>query len=350
MFKNLLLLFTSSLIALLICELILHLWFPQHRGPVRSQRDQTLGVINIPRLKGFVENPGIFKFTFEHNELGFRKTAKVENNFKRSVLLLGDSFTYGTGVDNEKTFAYLLQDAFIKDSIRIFNGAHGGTGTDYALKVLQTIGEKLAPEIVIYMAFPNDFTDNLKETYYHIQDSVLLPKKLILRDPLFSDTWWYSWLKQHSHLFSLLRQMSINVQVSEKDKLDYYYSKTEIRNRSFEITTAYLDELQRICIRKGIPFFINYIPSEIDLAYQQDSSVVSPFRLFFENYTTAHNIPFHDFSTDMLGANTPYEYYYFSEGHWNEKAHYLASQILIEQVEDYLQKPMSPAVSGSNNK
>ena len=49
-------------------------------------------------------------------------------------MFIGDSFTYGKGVNDQETFAYKLQQALISDSVEIINAGVEGRGTDHALR------------------------------------------------------------------------------------------------------------------------------------------------------------------------------------------------------------------------
>src|SRR4051812_31708204 len=90
------------------CEIALRLFWPQPTGPVQFVFDPVRGAIPTPNQKGRRVVPGVFAYTFANSSLGLRGP-EIGPKVKRRILLLGDSFTYGFGVNDDQTFADRLR-------------------------------------------------------------------------------------------------------------------------------------------------------------------------------------------------------------------------------------------------
>lgn len=81
------------------------------------------------------------------------------------VLLLGDSFTWGLGVDDEQTFASRLEADW--PGVEVANTGTIGYGTREALAVLDLFGSAFRPDVAVLVFFWNDLDDNLARDWPH---------------------------------------------------------------------------------------------------------------------------------------------------------------------------------------
>jgi len=113
--------------------------------------------------------PGQYRIGFRKekkitiNSLGYRgKEFKQEKGDQLRVLFIGDSCTYGYGVDNEYTIPRLVEKELCAEfpDIEVINaGFHGFTPQHYDL-YLRMEGYALKPNVVIMVIYPgNDFED-----------------------------------------------------------------------------------------------------------------------------------------------------------------------------------------------
>lgn len=86
---------------------------------------------------------------------GFRVPPSADSS-ERRLLLLGDSFTLGVGVEAEETFAALL-DRALDDEIGVINGGQPGYGIFQMRAVLQRTAPELQPERVVVVIWEGDF-------------------------------------------------------------------------------------------------------------------------------------------------------------------------------------------------
>ena len=209
-----------------LAEITVRVLCPQEVGPPRFAFDQTLGYIPVPGQKARRNLPGVYDFTYSNNSQGLRGSR--EYGPKRPgtcrVLLLGDSFTYGFGVNDDQTFAHHLEQYLRQRNLpaEVINAGNPGKGTDYELKVFQTMGVQLHPDLTVLCFFPNDFQDNALAAYYEIgADGGLRAKKL---DPgqegikafLFHFPG-YNWLISWSHAANLVKESAVHYLVARQN-------------------------------------------------------------------------------------------------------------------------------------
>ncbi|MEJ2239584.1 MAG: hypothetical protein P8X82_14905, partial [Gemmatimonadales bacterium] len=144
-----LLLFISLSIAELSLRL-LGLAIPEVDALIGPRRDMTR-VIPHPLL-GHVGNPEFF----EHDARGFRNKRSVD---RAHVVALGDSHTYGTGVDAADAWPSVLARQL--DEV-VYNMGLGGYGAAHNAENVMT-ALSLKPEHVVFALYPgNDFYDDFR--------------------------------------------------------------------------------------------------------------------------------------------------------------------------------------------
>lgn len=107
-----------------------------------------------------------FRYTFKTNSQGLRykeiPLAKPNNTVR--VLVVGDSFTEGYGVELKDTFSWLLEEEFTSETRRVnfINGGLGGAGPlDYA-RLFVHVGLSYEPDALLICIYANDVS-NTKE-------------------------------------------------------------------------------------------------------------------------------------------------------------------------------------------
>ena len=323
----------TTLIMLLICELVIRFFLPQQLSQVKFLYDKDIGLQHVPYLEGSESYPGVYDFDVSNGENGFRTSHKgaVPSFVNKKIMLIGDSFTYGKGVNDEETFAYRLQEALLKDSVQIINAGVEGRGTDHGLRTYQHYKDKYQPNTVIHFAHYNDLADNIRDEYFEIvNDSTFTPKKF---DHLVGGTKaklqkskLYNWLISNSHFFALLK--SVLVGILMPDQIVRYEDGIDM-DRAKKLTSGFLRQLQKEVEADGCKFIVFYIPSTHDIEARKKGERTEQEE-FFINYFTENNIDFHNLSDDFIDSSEPeiVKHFYLPEGHWNPKGHQLASEKL----------------------
>ena len=117
---------------------------------------------------GWVLKPNFKKNGIEINSLGFRSSQEFnfETDFRKKVLLLGDSMVFGFGVFQKSIFSELLNREY-KDVIFVNSGVNGySTWQEYL--VLKKYVHQIKPDLIIlFYTQENDMFENPRQDRFH---------------------------------------------------------------------------------------------------------------------------------------------------------------------------------------
>lgn len=151
------------------------------------------------------------------NALGLRGPEVREEKAPgvRRVLVLGDSFVFGVGVDEEHLATTGLQRELLARTglpHEVLNLGVSGYSTDQELLLFQELGPRLRPDAVVVVVCDNDLDGNLVDFAYHRYPKPFFepgPGGLLLRHvPVPRLTRWQEaklWLGQRSRAWNLVR-------------------------------------------------------------------------------------------------------------------------------------------------
>ncbi|QDU84893.1 hypothetical protein Pla163_20110 [Planctomycetes bacterium Pla163] len=129
--------------------------------------DQVVGWSNRPSASGRLHGAE-FDAHWSTTELGTRVTPRARPEAPApSVVLLGDSFVFGTAADTHDTIAARLQRAWDEEGLELaaVNAGVLGWDTGQAVRWFETHAEALAPSAVVLFAYENDLYWNTREAY-----------------------------------------------------------------------------------------------------------------------------------------------------------------------------------------
>ncbi|GAB4409983.1 MAG: hypothetical protein Fur0044_03640 [Anaerolineae bacterium] len=100
-----------------------------------------------------------YDFRVQTNALGYDGIGFRDDGINDSspIIALGDSFTWGDGIDNDKIWVERLETESGRD---VVNLGMSGYGSQQILRLLQTYGLPLKPRLILWGFFPNDFNDS----------------------------------------------------------------------------------------------------------------------------------------------------------------------------------------------
>jgi hypothetical protein len=125
-------------------------------------------------LLGWSQRPGFqerftrreFSVDVRINSQGLRdRDYPLARTSKRRVLVLGDSFGWGYGVELHERFDEALEQR--NPGWEIVNASVSGYGTDQELLYLRERGVAYRPDVVLLLLYRNDFTNNLAAAQYY---------------------------------------------------------------------------------------------------------------------------------------------------------------------------------------
>lgn len=224
-----------------------------------------------------------FSIVVEHNSWGFRSPAvtpeKPDDVFR--VLALGDSMTYGIGVEQDQTFSAVLQS--LDPRLEVINTGVNGYGTSQELLLLREDGLQFQPDLVLLAFFWNDVENSYTRDFpdFSLADGALVypeprpeianvaaeppaPRKRLSRALRFSYA--YRFL---SDRIKVVRHMAKDALGVLEDEADL---SAEERPAAWELEFALLREIDRLARENGARTLIAVIPDQVQI--EPDSPVV----------------------------------------------------------------------------
>jgi hypothetical protein len=283
-FANLLLTAVSLAAAIAAAEYGLRAFFPQplreaYRaadtgGPI-TRRDTEIGWALKPDL-AWTTGSAPWENGLMTNAAGFRdgahSAAKAPGAYR--VVVLGDSFVFGSGVPQEATLTRRLA-AHLGPGFEIVNLGVPGYGTDQELLTLRRWGPGLSPDLVLLGFFWNDVMENASDLIYGLPKPrfTLEGGRLVPHPPAgFSAPSTFARidasLASTSHLWSLLEnglftagraaggpaeERPVSVDLSLRDA-------APSRAREFALTWALLGAVRDEAASLGVPFGVFSVP------------------------------------------------------------------------------------------
>jgi len=335
-------------------EIGLRSFKPQRTGPLQMQSDSRFLSIPVPNLHGWEILPGVYTWSFANDSAGRRVTGLVDREKAAArVLLLGDSFTYGVGVNTDQTFAYRLEQRLSQagHSVAVINAGNPGKGTDYALKFFDLVGRSLKPDVIVLGFYANDFRDNTKDStlLYRVNADGTLsertfarPSRMSLRRSIYMRI--ISW----SHLANLARTAVLRYGASRVGGLPVDISGGYVTERNKESTRLFLHGLAKVVRDAGSDLVVFYVPTADEVKfYRETGKVLESEATLRELLTPVGHAPI-SLLPVLAGSTEPLEKLYFDEqnigrpsGHWTPMAHALVAGFMEGFVRTPLERRKS---------
>ena len=162
--------FISFLIFIFLAEIFLLIFNPQpYQYPTLkfSEKYKKIYHSNVT-IKSYYPPETRYYST---NEMGFRKSScnlSIDND-KTNIVLLGDSFTFGIGVNDGYEFGAIMGRK-LEESFNVINLGIGGWGLTQEIRAFYEIGQSFNPEIAIVFFFSNDPYDNILDVVTRVNN------------------------------------------------------------------------------------------------------------------------------------------------------------------------------------
>ena len=150
----------------------------------------------------------MWTFTYRTNEIGRRGPYVPPDQLtgKAVVAVLGDSFSFGIGVEDDQVFSAQL-GRLLGGGWYVLNGGMSGWGIDSEIKWYSEVGKPYHPEAVVLQFTGNDPWDSGTGVTTLEDDGSLAFHPYASQKPAWQDWVSHSGLLQRSHLFSLFRSI-----------------------------------------------------------------------------------------------------------------------------------------------
>jgi len=341
-----------------LAEAAVRIYYPQEVSPIRFKFDPQLGDIPTPNQQGRKYRPGVYYNTFSHNSLGLRgsKEYSLDKTTQHRLLFLGDSFTYGFGVNDDQTFAHLTEKRLGSEglSVEAMTAGNRDKGTDYALRFFQVRGYKFKPDLVILCFCANDLIDIERGEYYLVSpEGDLTPKPLnesqkVIKN-ILSKFPGYNWLVSWSQAANFLKEMGIKWFMGRRDAkalkeapliINYpAYFQGYGHKENLRLLEIYLSNLRQSVQAAGGSLMIFYLPMPMEVEEFRKRGAAGPDETALGQLARKNGEKLYSLTPIFALTQAPLEKLYFlpSDGHWNAAGHALAAAYFSEQVKKRLQ-------------
>jgi len=346
---------TSCLIAWLMTEAVLYFVRPQPiLMPSYMSFDPQMGMILAPGLHSKYYN-GPFRYHYTHTAQGFRDAGPTAPGAPplQTVLILGDSYTYGVYVEDDETFAALLQHQWrvMGKPIKVLNAAVPGTGTDYALRLLRTRLSTEQPKSILLFFHNSDFQDNQREEYMRAQgDQIVLaplPEGLYKKTQFLRKSRLYNWLLSWSQVANMMKKQFFSIMRKKAGRLGSMQDMVESYDprrsphgyticsdpANIALTEKMVEAVSLEAKRRHAYFEIFYVPNREMVTYFQSTGLLSEDELALRAIVRKHAIPFASLTPFFAASQKPMDAIYLpNETHWGTGGHRLVAEFVLQEL------------------
>jgi hypothetical protein len=140
-------------------------FFPRFRVSTRFGHEM------VPMAEVINQLPGQWRFVYHTNEYGYRAPMPAVSNVYdvQQVVVLGDSNTFGIGVNDGEEYCAVLAEKF-QGQAEIVNLAVGGFGLTQEIRTFYEFGALFQPSVVVLQFSSNDPDDNFFEKVTTVAD------------------------------------------------------------------------------------------------------------------------------------------------------------------------------------
>ncbi len=266
--------FSGLLIAALLGEVALRLMMPSRLASARDEHaffcrfDRQLGWAPLENITA-VHNPKRATSIVHQNQYGMRGPDDIQLNKtsgKKRVLVLGDSYVWGYGVDQSKLFS---APEVHGNNEEILNFGVSGYGTDQEyLLYLRKGTDFVVDEVVVALTPYNDVANNLaSEQYSYLKPYFTLEGgRLVLHDNHVRNRKFHSVanaLNRHSRVQNLLSELLRKVEdaMNSAKPKDFASETVTDRDRAgVDLTVAILKKLKEAVAAHNAEFYVIFIP------------------------------------------------------------------------------------------
>jgi len=316
-----LLLLTPLVLAFVIAETALRLTGPP-ATPDPAPKTRWLAVDKSDEL-GWIFPPdttGVFKSSSHPtpvttNAWGLRGPAVPTDPLTRHVLVLGDSYTFGWGVNDKDGFVRLLENSlrqrFPDTPVSCINGGLPGYSIYQQVRMLAYVQARTRLDVVVAtVSLANDPVDELRIRRFapdHLADF-----SYELRDP--------ATIAAHvigaSRLLTLIDERTTNVQFSLRN--------TDRRCR--DLATESMLHLAGACSEADLPLVWVIVPRAQEIRPGRFwrrglNGATNRLRTHFLGVAQKMAVPVVDLKPVLLAAQVREETYLSADAHWNESGH-----------------------------
>lgn len=299
---------------LVACELFLRIFAPVPLLP-HGWMVTSYGLRGNEINRSYQHTTPEYRITMRTNSKGIRADREIpyeKTDGVKRIVLLGDSFAMGYGVNLEDTFLSQMQKTLEESGVNseIVNMGVPTYGNAEELILLMEEGLKYQPDLVLLAWHASDYAENIRSNLFALENGHLVRKnktylpKAKMREFLFQYQG-YRWIAQNSHFYKFIRNFvyfSIRKPLAagvrsvssafkakpERSMAAEHHKDLKKSGDSYrqELAIELLKEIKRQCVLSGSGFLVFDIPIRLSRTQfksrfpSRDSGATEPFEVF----------------------------------------------------------------------
>jgi hypothetical protein len=208
--------------------------------------------------------PGAWRFVYHTNEYGYRiSMPEISNRYDRpNVIVLGDSNTFGIGVDDGEEYPAVLAKLLAGEG-NVINLGVGGFGLTNEIRTFYEFGLLFQPAVVVLQFASNDPDDNFYEMVTTAEDGRFhFRRDRSMRGAIGHIKQWLSdSMLQRSAAYNFIRDYAYSywrARVFRRESAGDKHRKEAFHNR---LLVVFAEDLKR----RGIPLILFDVPGDLAL-------------------------------------------------------------------------------------
>lgn len=248
------------------------------------------------------------RLTLVSNRHGFRSSREFdEPDTRLRIVVLGDSFVFGEGVEESERFPNVLET--LQPTWRVDSLGMTGYGPDLMLRALEEVGLGLSPAVVVWAMYTDDFR-RVRPQYAGAGFPV--PRFKLVSGRLVT----YPYPQP-----GILDRLSLVVALTH---LYWRYF-----NSAFDLNAAIFDRFLQLAQERAFAPVLVFLPGTSKTPMDRTR------RTWLRQYAESHATPFLDLTEPIHRANVQ-DVFIPGNWHWNPRGHTIAAtelqRFLAEQV------------------
>jgi len=287
-------------ISFVMLELALRIYYTDKQSSNWSEFHPLRGWALVPGHYWVKPLQRMSSFPVTINALGLRDLGRPPRPGAKTVVVLGDSFTFAKETRTEKLFTRQLQD--LLDSrfggVDVLNAGVPGYGTAQQLLFARELRERhhVNGQVYLLVFFTNDILDNLRLSYGNLTPQPIRPGFVVAEDgrPVLQsrpekrvdaedDTLAENpgatglrtvsiakavaeeWLQSRPSMVKALGRIGVNTQMARMPAILNGWYRDEVTPRGTVLTRALLRELQADVTSHGGELLVSMVPSPVQV-------------------------------------------------------------------------------------
>ena len=279
------------------------------------------GYRHAPGFRGRAVRPGVFDVEVAIDELGLRQLDRERQlGYPRTLLVLGDSFPFGLGVEAEESFPARLAELLNPRGVGVVNGAQTGYDVGQAAAWGNRLIEELRPHAVLLTVF---LANDVEDGWFRDAAPVEVVDGYRVAERRFGRGTPLDLLRTRSYLWKFVDGRFVQEIRRRRRRGAFTRAWKADPDAVLARTTEPLFELASRCAERRVGFAVATVPRH---------KGATPFDERFVESLEARGVQ----PIDLAGSFTGDEHYFRGDGHWNAAGHAVAARRLAAELPEAL--------------